>query len=141
MAIIWRKGMSVGNDIIDHDHHFMINFINTIELVLQKPEEKEMLLAVIEQLREYASNHFRREESIQRRIQYPQSIHHKNEHTQLMKDIDSLIIEIESTKSAEEIANRSEGIIGVLRDWLINHVLKEDMKLKPYLEILPRAFS
>lgn len=141
MAIIWRKGMSVGNDIIDHDHHFMINFINTIELVLQKPEEKEMLLAVIEQLREYASNHFRREEAIQRRIQYPQSIHHKKEHSLLLKEIENLIIEIKATKSAEEIAKRSTDIIDILRNWLINHVLKEDMKLKPYLEILPRAFS
>ena len=42
MPIVWRKAMSVGNDLIDHDHHFMVNFLNTIELLLQKPDQKEI---------------------------------------------------------------------------------------------------
>lgn len=141
MAIIWRKGMSVGNNLIDHDHHFMINFINTVELVLQEPVDKEMLMEVLEQLHEYSIGHFRREESIQRKIEYPQSLHHKNSHTTLLTDLEKLRKEIEETKSTEEIAGRSEEIIFFLRNWLINHVLNEDMKLKSYLEKLPIAFS
>ena len=141
MAIIWRKGMSVGNDIIDHDHHFMINFINTFELVLQNPEEREMLLEVIDQLYVYSINHFRREESIQRKIGYPQSLSHKNAHSVLQKELETLKKEIKETKSAEEISNRSTEIINFLRNWLINHVLKEDIKLRPFLEKHPRAFS
>lgn len=141
MAIIWRKGMSVGNDIIDHDHHFMINFINTVELVLQNPEEREMLLEVFDQLHDYSINHFRREESIQRKIEYPQSLHHKNSHSVLLKELETLKKEIEATKTAEEISLRSSDIVDFLRNWLINHVLKEDIKLRPFLEKHPRAFS
>lgn len=141
MAIIWRSRMSVNNDLIDHDHHFMINFINTIELVLQNPEEKEMLLEVLDQLHDYSVNHFRREESIQRKIQYPQSLNHKNSHSTLLADLEELKKDIEETKSTDEIVGRSTEIISFLRNWLINHVLNEDMKLKPFLEKLPKAFS
>jgi len=141
MAIIWRRGMSVANDVIDHDHHFMINFINTIELVLQKPEEKEMLMEVLDQLHEYSINHFRREETIQRKIEYPQSLNHRNSHSTLLADLEKLIGEIKESKSTEEISERSPEIINFLRNWLINHVLNEDIKLKPYLEKLPKAFS
>jgi hemerythrin len=141
MAIIWRKAMSVANDLIDHDHHFMVNFVNTVELILQNPEEKEMLIEVLDQLHEYSVNHFRREESIQRKIQYPQSLHHKNTHSTLMSDLEKLQDEIKNTKSTEEISKRSDEIIAFLRNWLINHVINEDMKLKPFLEKLPKGFS
>ena len=141
MAIIWRKGMSVGNSLIDHDHHFMINFINTVELILQDPVDKEMLMEVIEQLHEYSIGHFRREESIQRKIEYPQSINHKNSHSTLLSDLEKLKKEIKETKSEAEILDRSTEIIAFLRNWLINHVLNEDMKLKPFLKKLPHAFS
>lgn len=141
MAIIWRKGMSVANDIIDHDHHFMINFINTVELVLQNPTEKEMLMEVLDQLHEYSVNHFRREEFIQRKIEYPQSLSHKNSHSTLLSDLEKLQDEIKNAKTAEEITSRSTEIVAFLRNWLINHVLNEDMKLKPFLEKLPKGFS
>jgi hemerythrin len=119
----------------------MINFINTIELVLQKPEEKEMLMEVLDQLHEYSINHFIREETIQRKIEYPQSLNHRNSHSTLLADLEKLIGEIKESESTEEISARSPEIINFLRNWLINHVLNEDIKLKPYLEKLPKAFS
>ena len=140
MPIVWRKAMSVGNDLIDHDHHFMVNFLNTIELLLQKPDQKEMLLEVFDQLHEYSVNHFRREESIQRKIEYPKSIQHKNEHSSLLNDLEKLQLEIKQLNTVEELKKKSEDIITFLRNWLINHVLNEDMLLKPYLTKHPRAF-
>ena len=90
MAIIWRKEMSVGNDSIDHDHHFMINFLNTVELALQSPNEKDILLEVLEQLHDYSICHFRREESIQRKIEYSKSLSHKKSHATLLKQLEKL---------------------------------------------------
>ena len=141
MAIIWKKTMSVGNDIIDHDHHFMVNLVNTIELILQKPEESGLLTDAFEQLYEYAVNHFRREESIQRKINYPGSIHHKNTHNALLQELAKLRKEICDAKSSTEIKEREEEIINFLRNWLISHVLDEDMLLKPYLLKHPKGFS
>lgn len=140
MPIIWRNGMSVGNDVIDHDHHFMVNFLNTIELLLQTPENKEMLLEVFDQLHEYSINHFRREESIQRKIEYPKSIHHRNEHSSLLEKLEKLQSDIKNLNSNEELEEKADEIITFLRNWLINHVLDEDMQLKPYLTKYPRAF-
>lgn len=141
MAIIWKKAMSLGNDIIDHDHQFMVNLVNTIELILQKPEEGELLTEAFEQLYDYAVNHFRREESIQRKINYPKSIHHKNTHNTLLEQLEELKQEITDVNSSMEIKEREEEIISFLRNWLISHVLEEDMLLKPYLLKHPKGFS
>ena len=141
MAIIWRSGMSVNNDIIDYDHQFLINLINTIELVLQTPEEKELLLEAFEQFRSYAEGHFKREESIQRNIEYPNSIQHRGSHASLMTQLNELKQQIIDTKSTDEIVKKAPEIVEFLKHWLIDHVLKEDLLLKPYLEKHPRGFS
>jgi hemerythrin-like metal-binding protein len=140
MAIIWRNSMSVGNDLIDHDHHFMMNFINTIELLLQNPEENDKLLEVFKQVREYLINHFRTEESILRKIEYPKSIQHKHAHNKLINELDKLSKDLDNAKSPEEIIKKSQDIKSFFWNWLINHVLTEDLLLKPYLEKLPRGF-
>lgn len=141
MAIIWRKEMSVNNDAIDHDHHFMVNFLNTVELALQTPEEKETLLEVFNQLHEYSVHHFRREESIQRKIEYPNSLKHKNSHASLLKELESLMEELKQIDSPEKIKNKSHDINAFLKSWLINHVLNEDLLLKPYLSHHPRGLT
>jgi len=140
MAVIWRKNMSVGNDLIDHDHHFMINFVNTIELVLQTPREKDMLLAVFEQLHDYALAHFRREESIQRKIEYPNSLNHRVLHAELAKQLNELIHEITNSNDPLELEQKAPDIVAFLKHWLMDHVLKEDLLLKPFLEKHPRGF-
>ena len=140
MAIIFTKNMSVGNDAIDHDHHFMMNFVNTIELILQKKEERKYLLTVLFQLYKYSLNHFSLEESIQRKIEYPQSLKHKSSHSKLLSELKSLIKGIEERGAEEEIQSSSDEITKFLRNWLINHVLNEDLLLKPHLEKHPRGF-
>ena len=141
MAIIWRNGMSVGNDLIDHDHQFLINFINTIELILQNPNEKKLLLEAFEQFQKYAEGHFKREESIQRKIEYPSSLHHKGLHSNLNQELSTLIKKIVNSKDAEELKKQAPEIVEFLKHWLINHVLNEDLKLRPYLEKHPRGYS
>ncbi len=141
MAIIWRKEMSVNNDAIDHDHHFMVNFLNTVELALQTPQEKDILLEVFEQLYDYSVYHFRREESIQRKIEYPSSLKHKSSHANLLKQLEELKLKIKKSKSSEEITKQADEINIFLKGWLINHVLNEDFLLKPYLSQHPRGLT
>lgn len=140
MAIIWRNSMSVGNDLIDHDHHFLMNYINTIELLLQNPEEHDKLLEVFKQIREYLNKHFRTEESILRKIEYPQSVQHKRMHNKLYKELDELEKELLKANSPEQIEKKSQDIKSFFWNWLINHVLTEDLLLKSHLEKLPRGF-
>jgi len=141
MAIIWRSGMSVSNDIIDYDHQFLINLINTIELILQTPEEKDLLLEAFSQFHNYAKGHFQREESIQRNIQYPNSLHHRGLHSTLLSELNELKQKIIETKTTDEIEKKAPEIVEFLKRWLVNHVLNEDLLLKPYLEKHPRGFS
>lgn len=137
MPIQWRKQMSVGNLVIDLDHRYLLSLINQVEYALRHPEESETLKMSLAQLSEYAKEHFAREEQLQLRIHYRGYMKHKMAHQSLLKRLESISAEILNTESPEELKARQEEITGLLREWLLDHVLKEDMKMKPELENLP----
>jgi hemerythrin len=139
MALLWQKTMSVGNDAIDHDHRYLISFINTIELVLQSPEDKKSIMDALDQLYEYGEEHFQREETIQRKIKYPKSLNHKHIHSKLLDQLKVVKEKIKGLDSAGEISKYAPELTTYLRGWLINRVFNEDMLLKPYLLKHPKG--
>ena len=139
MALLWQKSMSVGNDAIDHDHRYLISFVNTIELVLQSPEDKKSLIDSLDQLYEYGEEHFQREEAIQRKIKYPQSLAHKHSHSKLLDQLKVVQEKVKAFETTEELAEYSTDLTAYLRTWLVNHVFNEDMLLKPYLLKHPKG--
>lgn len=137
MPIQWRKQMSVGNLIIDLDHRYLLSLINQVEYALRHPEESENLRMALDQLSDYAREHFAREEKLQLRIQFRGYMPHKMAHQSLLDRLDRIIGEILEESDPEQLTARSEEITTLLRDWLLDHVLKEDMKMKSDLESLP----
>jgi hemerythrin len=133
--------MSVGNDAIDHDHRYLVCYLNTVELALQNPEEKEVLLSSLQQLYNYAYEHFMKEEIIQQKISYPEIQKHRIEHKKLLEDLSKMKNNLETKYDKQDINNRYEEIVAFLRHWLIDHVLNTDMLLKPYLSKHPKHLS
>ncbi len=137
MPIQWRKQMSVGNLIIDLDHRYLLSLINQVEYALRHPEESDQLKLSLEQLADYAREHFAREEQLQLRIQHRGYMKHKMAHQNLLDRLDRISAEILAEEDPEALKQRRSEITQLLRDWLLDHVLKEDMKMKPDLEQLP----
>lgn len=137
MPIQWRKQMTVGNLIIDLDHRYLIALINQVEYAMRHPEEKDILDNAVGQLKAYAREHFDREERIQLHISYQHYHDHKFLHQQLLERLDAIAERIDAHHERGELTEAGEEIAGLLRDWLLNHVLKEDMKMKCDLEQAP----
>ena len=141
MALIWRETMSVGNDTIDHDHRYLVCYLNTVELALQNPEEREVVLLSLTQLYNYAYEHFMKEEIIQQKISYPDINSHRIEHKKLLEELMELKNNIKQKYANEDIKKQYNEIVTFLRHWLIDHVLNTDMLLKPYLSKHPKYLS
>ncbi|MFP4209006.1 MAG: bacteriohemerythrin [Wenzhouxiangella sp.] len=137
MPIQWRRQMSVGNLIIDLDHRYLLSLINQVEYALRHPEEADNLKMALDQLSEYAREHFAREEKLQLRIQFRGYMPHRMAHQSLLDRLERISGEILAEQDPERLKQRSSEIVQLLRDWLLDHVLKEDMKMKADLENLP----
>ncbi|WP_410343586.1 bacteriohemerythrin [Thioalkalivibrio sp.] len=137
MPLQWREQMSVNNLIIDLDHKYLLCLINTVELSLRHPESTDHLRIALEQLSQYAREHFDREERIQYAIKYPQYVEHKLTHQRLLERLAGLTERILVERDDQNLSGDPEELTQLLRDWLLDHVLKEDMKLKPHLSLHP----
>lgn len=148
MAIVWREQMSVGNDIIDRDHKYLICLMNSIELALKHDDTLELLPVFTGQLVSYTEEHFAREEDIQKKAQYPLANEHKREHANLIQKLGELSHIVEDfidkkTKDEldlEEETELNQKILALARQWILEHVIKEDKRMEHYLRKLPQNF-
>lgn len=132
MSLLWREQLSVGNNVIDSDHKYLIEIINRAEVSLSSKNRKELTVA-LDDLGQYSRLHFDREEKIASAVGYTQMPHLSQSHKELLGHLDQIRGEIDAMGqdwSTETVAHFTQ----FLRDWLINHVIKEDLLMKPTLQ-------
>lgn len=151
--------MSVGNTIIDNDHKYLIAMINALEAAINSKLRDKVFSLHVSQLMVYTQEHFAREESIQENIKFASCPEHKEDHKKFFDQIKTLQEKIESSKQREEHQKSVNPIVknihqatessklhdtldqvaqelsDLLKDWLLKHILKEDMKMRSYFKI------
>ena len=136
MAIEWREALSVGNDPIDADHKHLISLFNRTNALLSTKQPCNELIDVIAQLRKYTQDHFSREEYIMIAAGHPKYDQHKRAHNELIEQLrlcTQPIFEMgnQLPSSTEKLPKSiRDGLTGLLRFWLLEHVLKLDLQLK-----------
>jgi hemerythrin len=129
MGLAWREQLSVGNDLIDSDHKYLIEIINAATTHLKSKNWLDLKTS-FEKLARYSYAHFLTEEKIALAVGFPTAEHLHESHAALLSKLEYMAQEVSEVWSDESI----EKFNGLLRDWLINHVIKEDMLLRPYLK-------
>jgi hemerythrin len=136
MTIMWREGLTIDQGPIDQDHHALIAIINKFETVEPGPAAAARLADVIRVLQRYGSTHFAREERLQRLVAFPFSDAHSQQHRHLMHSLDEARAELARTASGKDLAVFREHMCGFLNDWLIDHIIKTDLMMKPYVKAM-----
>lgn len=140
--VVWKRQMSTGNGLIDRDHKYLICLFNSVDLALSKPSVLPHLPLFFDQLVEHTQEHFRREEEIQVRIDYPDYALHKLEHKKILRNLERVNRQIAGiATSAVDIQDAGPyhemmdgDLMGMARHWVIDHMLKADRDLVPFLE-------
>ena len=138
MGLVWREQLSVGNDVIDSDHRYLIDIINRVEQGMITKNRKS-LTAALDSLSKYSQEHFAREEKIAKAAGYEQVPDLNQSHEALLKHLDEVKTEIGQMQEwSPEVVDR---FASLLRSWLIDHVVKEDLLMKPTLQKLSPLFN
>lgn len=128
MGLLWRDQFSVGNDLIDMDHKHLIEIINKAEENL-KTNNRNEFNALLEDLSRYSKTHFEREELVAKAVSYPGSPELHASHALLAATLEQFKKDVDMQWNEETKARFGT----FLRDWLIKHVIKEDLLMKPWL--------
>lgn len=132
MSLLWCDQFSVGNNVIDSDHKYLIETINRVEQSVGRKNRCE-LAAAFDALKQYSRAHFDREEKIAIAIGYKQVPHLNQSHQNLLIQLDQLRGETDAL-GLEWPSDAADHFTSFLRDWLINHVIREDQLMKPILQ-------
>ena len=88
MAIInWEKELSVNITELDEQHKKLIDIINDLHNAMLKGKSRDILDKVLDNLIDYTKNHFRSEEILFEKYNYPDYLKHKKEHDDLVKQV------------------------------------------------------
>lgn len=141
MALAWSEQLSVGNAMIDAEHKNLIALVNNVESAIMAGDSAAFLQA-FEQIEHCLCAHFANEEKIAQAIKFNFT---KNdlEHTYLLKMF-HLIKDAVTSMSAKNgmwAEDAVEHYAEFLSDWLTNHVIQEDMLMKPMLQTYSYDFN
>ncbi len=124
--LIWRSYYQVGIEEIDLQHHYFVDLINRLESDLTNVTDVKYTLSLLSELVKYTQFHFLSEENFMYKINYPDLELHSKQHFHLLNQLHGKIgLFNESLLPAEDI-------IGFLKEWFIDHTIKEDMKISAY---------
>src|SRR4051794_6931072 len=136
MAIKWREELSIDLGPIDEDHQTLIGIINQFEVVKPGPSAATNLSDVLQQLEQYGSVHFGREERLQRLVAFPYSQAHGQQHRHLLRGLGYARAELAQVASDKDLAAFREHMCGFLNDWLLEHIIHNDLLMKPYVKAM-----
>jgi hemerythrin len=129
--IVWCDLFKIGHPIIDEQHQKLIKIVNRFHNEMQKKEKDLLIPDTLNNLIKYVEFHFDEEIKIFQKKDYPDAeiIRHSDIHENIVKDIFKL--------NERFSQGKYDSIVEVERfvaDWIVLHILQEDMKFKYHLK-------
>lgn len=129
MPIIkWRDSFSVGVQKFDDEHKVLLEIINELFVIVRDQKTVDHLTIEINKLIQYTQEHFVEEEAAMEKVGYPALEDHKAIHKKLINDVSAFKKQVEN---GDKEAIKT--FYHFLRDWLLTHIIEEDMRYKPFL--------
>jgi len=129
MALMtWNNTYSVGIKSVDDQHAGLFDSLNELHAAMLKGQEKSVTGRLLQDLLAYTRSHFSAEESMLARAKYPDLAAHRLKHQKLTDEVAEYA---ERYKRGE--STLSVHLIQFLRDWLVQHILREDRAYSAWL--------
>ena len=129
LLIDWLDEYNINIKEIDSQHKRLAGIINKFYESVQTNKSYKILNKILDDLLAESVLHFTREETIMILYKYPGYDADKREHDILSNELTDIF----RGKNENKEDNYTE-IAFFLKDWLINHILKDDLKLGKYLK-------
>lgn len=128
--ITWMDELySIKNEYIDAQHKHLVSLVNRMHEAVVAGSEQGVLGQILEELIDYTVYHFRSEEELFAKHDYPEFEVHKQQHNALTEQVLKLKGEFE-----EGSATISYEVLDFIHDWLTNHMASSDRGFLYFME-------
>ena len=131
MEMILSDKYKLGIEALDRQHEKWIELYNQLHQLLQEGShiDDKQIEGIIQEMYAYTSYHFKYEEDYMVSIQFPFFSEHRRLHSSMDSEIYSYY---RMALNKDYIALRE--VLKLLRKWILNHILKDDIKIKDFLQ-------
>lgn len=138
MGLVWDKHLSVGNELIDADHKNLFVAFNRMLCAIDT-RDRAALMEAYELIEGYLPIHLVNEEKIAEAIRFPFA-QNKLAHQRSVFELKEVCKKMEDTYSGwpGQVMNLFSWY---LTGWMIDHIVKNDMRMKPALQAYPYNFK
>ena len=138
MALLcWRDSLALHAPAIDNDHKRLFELLNRVRFLDLAGDDPQAIGEALSELLLYTQTHFRREERLMELGGYPGIEAHRRIHRRFTDRVAELTARFRANPSGFRISEICE----LLAEWLVDHVLGEDMRLRPYVTNLAEAHA
>ena len=131
MALIeWKPRMSVGVSALDDDHRKLFDLLNQLHDVVRGTAERDEVVSIVADLVAYTEYHFECEERLMRLGRYPGL----EDHTRIHRDMRRRMVSFQQKFLDAPTDANVLALYDYVSDWLVRHILGEDMRYRPYLD-------
>ncbi|MGE0078571.1 MAG: bacteriohemerythrin [Bacteroidales bacterium] len=125
----WSDDLLFHEGSIDRDHQKIFELINEIiELEVLHPRSIEFAV-ILSKLSDYGLKHFKKEEALMQKYNYPRYKEHREIHMDYIYHISMFNLNFKSANHAEP-----EEVILYVKDWWYNHILGMDKELGNFIK-------
>jgi hemerythrin-like metal-binding protein len=124
VQLVWKKRYEIGVEDIDEQHKNLFNLLRNLQASLSRGSEDQVLGNTLKALVKYTQVHFRDEEALMERIEFPDYENHKQLHKRFIADIRKILIDLKNGRPITAIH-----LINFIKKWLVTHILAEDAKI------------
>jgi two-component system cell cycle response regulator len=125
--IEWTDGLCIGVEVIDTEHKKILSIINTLSEEVTSKESNSVISKTFDELEAYADYHFKHEEELMESCSAPDIEDHKEKHRMFF----TTVLEMKNNFIAGQSELAAEEIGIFLMNWLVNHIIAEDLALVP----------
>ncbi|WP_169732792.1 bacteriohemerythrin [Azospirillum halopraeferens] len=129
----WHEKMCIDHGGLDADHREQHELIRRFVAAPPLDEERDPALSYLYALRIASKRHFAREEAVHRAVRYPEAREHADQHRRLLAMLDDIIQQIEQRDSPFQYGYLKGKADEVLQFWFLDHLARDDLKLKKYV--------
>jgi len=126
----WSKDYELGNVFVDSQHKRLFKLVCSIDKACNEGKDIATLCETLDFLLQYTVLHFSDEEALQIKCNFPEYENHKKLHEEFEAIVSEKVAEFKEKGSTKDL---SEAVNDFVIKWLLNHILKEDMKIKEYM--------
>ena len=125
---VWLDEYQTGQDTVDQQHQYLFELANSI---VNPYNDQQTTHLNVQALYEYTQTHFRDEELLMEQYEYPDCERHKKIHKQLIAKLNAVGSGILTDETPRSV------VINFMKDWVLTHILSEDMRFSHFLKSPP----